>query len=117
MGMNKSAWKVICDSGPIIHLDELNCLHLLADFQETLIPDTIQREINRHRRLDFGRLHIRFVVLPGAIPSNDLLLALCKIFLLDAGEIMVKNSGSNLTHLSSQIMKSLKDGGFLLANE
>jgi predicted nucleic acid-binding protein len=32
-------------------------------------------------------LRIPFVVLPGAIPSNDLLLTLCKIFLLDAGEI------------------------------
>lgn len=85
--MNKSILKVVCDSGPIIHLDELNCLHLLADFKEILIPDTIQKEIYRYRRLDFGKLRIPFVVLPGAIPSNDLLLTLCKIFLLDAGEI------------------------------
>jgi len=85
--MNKSILKVVCDSGPIIHLDELNCLHWLADFKEILIPDTIQKEIYRYRRLDFGKLRIPFVVLPGAIPSNDLLLTLCKIFLLDAGEI------------------------------
>jgi len=86
-GMIKSTLKIICDSGPIIHLDELNCLHLFTDFQEILIPDTIQKEIHRPRRLDFGKLCIPFVVLPKAIPSSDLLLTLCKIFLLDAGEI------------------------------
>lgn len=32
--MIKSTTKVVCDAGPVIHLDELNCLDLLTDFQE-----------------------------------------------------------------------------------
>jgi predicted nucleic acid-binding protein len=87
MGTNKSILKVICDSGPLIHLGELNCLHLLEDFQEIVISHTIQREINSHRRLDFEKLNVPLVVVTGAIPGNDLLLTLCKIFSLDAGEI------------------------------
>jgi hypothetical protein len=30
---------VICDAGPLIHLDELGCLDLLADFRDVLVPD------------------------------------------------------------------------------
>ena len=44
MEMNKSALRIVCDAGPIIHLDELGCLHLLNNFQEILIGSTIQCE-------------------------------------------------------------------------
>ena len=27
---------VVCDAGPLIHLDELGCLGLLSDFREVL---------------------------------------------------------------------------------
>ena len=30
---------VVCDAGPIIHLDELGCLDLLADFNAILLTD------------------------------------------------------------------------------
>ena len=33
----KSAVVVVCDAGPLIHLDELGCLNLLADFREVLV--------------------------------------------------------------------------------
>ena len=35
--MSKLSIKAICDAGPIIHLDELDCLHLLSDFHEIIL--------------------------------------------------------------------------------
>jgi hypothetical protein len=40
---------VVCDAGPIIHLDELDCLRLLEDFPEVLIPDVVWDEVMHHR--------------------------------------------------------------------
>ena len=40
---------VVCDAGPLIHLDELDALGLLVDFAEVLVPDAVWREVERHR--------------------------------------------------------------------
>jgi predicted nucleic acid-binding protein len=40
---------VICDAGPLIHLDEVGALDLLADFEEVLVPDAVWREVEIHR--------------------------------------------------------------------
>ena len=37
--------KVVLDAGPIIHLDEITCLHLLSDFKELLVPEAVWKEI------------------------------------------------------------------------
>jgi predicted nucleic acid-binding protein len=50
----KAAGVVICDAGPLIHLDELECLELLADFSEVLVPDAVWREVMRHRPSALG---------------------------------------------------------------
>ena len=43
------AWPVaICDAGPLIHLDEIGCIDLLADFQEILIPEPWMQESRQH---------------------------------------------------------------------
>ena len=47
--MIKSPATVICDAGPVIHLDEINCLNLLDDFEEIIIPAAVEKEIKRHR--------------------------------------------------------------------
>ncbi|GAB4432946.1 MAG: DUF3368 domain-containing protein [Anaerolineae bacterium] len=47
--MNKSPWGVVCDAGPLIHLDELDCLPLLADFEQVLVPAQVWEEVLRHR--------------------------------------------------------------------
>ena len=44
-----SADVVVCDAGPLIHLDELGCLDLLEDFGEVLVPDAVWREVMQHR--------------------------------------------------------------------
>ena len=40
---------VVCDAGPLIHLDELGCLDLLSDFSEVLVPEAVWREVRQHR--------------------------------------------------------------------
>ena len=40
---------VVCDAGPLIHLDELASLDLLAGFGEILIPEQVCAEVVRHR--------------------------------------------------------------------
>ncbi|WP_438015767.1 hypothetical protein WMF18_33565 [Sorangium sp. So ce315] len=39
----------VADAGPLIHLDELGALELLAVFERILIPDVVQHEVIRHR--------------------------------------------------------------------
>lgn len=40
---------VVCDAGPLIHLDELGCLDLLRDFAAVQVPDAVWQEVQRHR--------------------------------------------------------------------
>jgi len=40
---------VVSDAGPLIHLDEVGCLNLLADFAQVLVPDAVWLEVARHR--------------------------------------------------------------------
>jgi hypothetical protein len=40
---------VICDAGPIIHLDELGCIERLADHKRVLVPDVVWKEAELHR--------------------------------------------------------------------
>jgi predicted nucleic acid-binding protein len=44
-----SSTEVVCDAGPLIHLDELDCLDLLSDFQTILVPEQVWREVETHR--------------------------------------------------------------------
>lgn len=47
--MGVSSTVVIADAGPIIHLDELASLDLLADFGKVIVPETVWQEVQRHR--------------------------------------------------------------------
>jgi predicted nucleic acid-binding protein len=47
--MAKTKTIVIADAGPIIHLDELNSLNLLTDFDKIIIPETVWHEVEHHR--------------------------------------------------------------------
>jgi hypothetical protein len=42
---NRSKTSVVCDAGPIIHLDELECLHLMEDFEKVFVPDVVRKEV------------------------------------------------------------------------
>jgi len=54
----KTVLSVVCDAGPIIHLDELGCLFLLNDFDQVLIASQVWQEVTHHR--------------PGALRNSDL---------------------------------------------
>ena len=41
--------RVVCDAGPIIHLDELEVLFLLSDFDQVLLPNAVWAEVERQR--------------------------------------------------------------------
>jgi len=88
-GMIKSTTKVICDAGPIIHLDELSCLDLLSDFQEIILSGKVSEEIKRYRPSALKREGLSFTTLTQNISPDELLLTICRIFALDAGETEV----------------------------
>ena len=84
---NKSELTVVCDAGPIIHLDELDCLDLLSDFSEVILPQDVYAEIDRHRQAALGKPEISFTITgPRTHPDRDL-LTVCRTFMLDAGEM------------------------------
>ena len=87
MERTKKAQKVVCDSGPIIHLDELNSLPLLRDFKEILISRTVSKEVTRYRPSALRKLTKSYVLSPESVPVDRRLLILCQMFSLDAGEI------------------------------
>jgi predicted nucleic acid-binding protein len=47
--MNRLVDSIVCDAGPLIHLDELGCLSLLNDFNQILVPGQVWQEVTVHR--------------------------------------------------------------------
>lgn len=84
--MNKSNMKAICDAGPIIHLDELHCIHLLSDFQEIILSDTVWEEVKHHRPGVLGKKDISIRRIRKKYPMSEMLRTMCRAFSLDAGE-------------------------------
>jgi predicted nucleic acid-binding protein len=76
---------IVSDAGPIIHLDELGCLDLLADFKDILLPVSVVEEIKKHRPFALA-VNLPFRVLPAQNPADISLAAMCKTFALDLGE-------------------------------
>jgi predicted nucleic acid-binding protein len=92
----KPVHTIVCDAGPIIHLDELNCLDLLSDFRDIIIPFEVEKEINKHRSSALKSADLAWKRTTGEIDINNRLMTFCKVFSLDLGEtqalaIMAKN--------------------------
>jgi predicted nucleic acid-binding protein len=85
--MTEEIIKVVFDAGPIIHLDELNCLDLLCEFQEILLAETVWDEINQYRPFALQRPDLSLIRCPQAYPTDEQLFTMCRTFSLDAGEI------------------------------
>lgn len=77
---------VVCDAGPLIHLDEVGALDLLADFAEVLVPETVWREVEQHRpgALSCPGVELRRIVPRMPVPPE--LKALIQVFSLHTGE-------------------------------
>jgi len=77
---------VVCDAGPLIHLDEVGCLELLTDFRGILVPEQVKREVLRHRPTALQTAKATLRILPVPISAELQFRALVKAFSLDAGE-------------------------------
>jgi predicted nucleic acid-binding protein len=77
---------IVCNTGPIIHLDELGCLDLLKDLGTILIPREVWNEATSHRpQLTIRDLPSANIVDIFTEPSARL-LSLSKALDLDIGE-------------------------------
>jgi len=77
---------VVCDAGPLIHLDELKCLDLLNDAGDILVPEVVWHEVLRHRASALRRRRVQLTrvdVIPAPSPE---LKAAVELFALDPGE-------------------------------
>ena len=85
-GMNRLQIRVVCDAGPGIHLDELDCLDLLSDFQEVIVPQEVCLEIKHHRPDALGKQGIPFIIKHAGSGFDERLWTISQTFMLDAGE-------------------------------
>lgn len=77
---------VVCDAGPLIHLDEAGCLDLLADFKQVLVPESVWREVARHRPAALAHSGIQLHRIAFAGTCSPELESLSQALLLHAGE-------------------------------
>lgn len=78
---------VVCDAGPLIHLDhldQLDSLDLLSDFTSVQIPEAVWAEVLKHRPKALPQPFLQRPVPPVSADADT--LALCRGFSLDAGE-------------------------------
>ncbi len=75
---------VVCNAGPLIHLDQLDSLDLLSDFQSVSVTETVWTEVLHHRAEALPQPFLmKAVPVPAGPPG---VAALCRAFSLDAGE-------------------------------
>lgn len=78
--------EVVCDAGPLIHLDEVACLDLLLDFPVILVPEAVREEVELHRpeAILQSRVPLHFQA-AGDLPTAPL-RTLVRTLALDQGE-------------------------------
>lgn len=77
---------VVCDAGPLIHLDEVGCVDLLADFSEVLVPETVWVEVLKHRPGALAHTALAFRRVRPTKPEPPALEALTLVLSLHTGE-------------------------------
>jgi len=82
----KAALTVVCDAGPIIHLDELDCLSLLNDFDQVIIPSQVWQEVAHHRQSALKNSDLSLQPVEAIICSDPPFLSLVQSLSLDLGE-------------------------------
>lgn len=75
---------VVCNAGPLIHLDQLKCLDLLSDFLTLLVPDVVWNEVLKYRPHALPQSFATLV--PAPLVPEAKVTSLCRAFSLDAGE-------------------------------
>ena len=88
MGTTETASRsVVCDAGPVIHLDELGCIDLLRDFQRVIISVTVRSEIERHRPAALRQSGLSWRDAAPRGSTSPELLALARLLPLHDGEV------------------------------
>jgi predicted nucleic acid-binding protein len=77
---------VVCDTGPVIHLDEMNSLDLLAEFPEAVLVRAVADELARLRPSVLSGRRVCFTVMKDDVVTDEALRATCRSFSLDAAE-------------------------------
>ena len=102
---------VICDAGPLIHLDEIGCLSLLNDVPAVLVPDQVWQEVARHRPRALVKPSRRFQSVDVTISSEPTFQTLVQSLSLDIGE----QAALSLLHEHRQAMLLTDDAAARLA--
>lgn len=77
---------VVCDAGPLIHLDELDCVDLLSSFLQVWVPKTVWKEIELHRpsALSSTSVRLRLATVDEIAPEVS---SIARLFSLHPGEL------------------------------
>ncbi len=76
---------VILDAGPVIHLEEIDSLHLLLDFKKRILPNAVWCEIEYHGPSAFKHRDINFEKVNVVLDEN--IRSVCRLFCLGNGEL------------------------------
>ena len=87
MARSKSKTLVVCDAGPIIHLDEVGCLPVMQDFAKALVSYGVRQEVLKHRQVSWEDPGVSWLVVSPRFPLEKPMQTMCQIFSLDAGEV------------------------------
>jgi predicted nucleic acid-binding protein len=82
-----SAGVVVCDAGPLIHLDELGSLDLLVDFSDILVADAVWEEVTRHRSSALRRRNLKLQRRRSPLERPPELTQLAETLSLALGEV------------------------------
>jgi len=75
----------VLDSGPLIHLAEIDALDVISDFSTLYIPDAVRDEVSRHQPSALTS-SLDFQVIPAPSPSVALRI-MARTLPLDRGEL------------------------------
>jgi predicted nucleic acid-binding protein len=88
MAPNESSiCRVVCDAGPVIHLDELGCENLFQDFKEVILTEAVWNEIIFNIPNGWNKTDLPFIRKTNCIPVGEDLNTLCRVFSLHRGEV------------------------------
>ncbi len=91
---------VVCDAGPLIHLDELGCLALLADFARVLLPASVREEVLQHRPQALTGAQVTLERSTAPTPPAADLAGLARLFALHRAEL-------DALHLAREVQADL----------
>ena len=105
------AVQIVCDAGPLIHLGELDCLHLIADFEAILVPDAVWTEVSQHRPSVLERTELRLTCTQVTLLDSVEFRTLVRALSLDLGE----QAALSLAHRRPQTLLLTDDAAARLA--